>query len=73
MPYSALPSSSCAMLLRQEPNATRSGLPGFSVGITDGGKSANSGSPGGHTTTSSTSTRYGVAVPEGSPVTSTRA
>ena len=34
------------MLFRQDPNATRSGLPGFRVGITEGGKSANSGSSG---------------------------
>ena len=73
MPNFALPSSSCDTLTRHEPKATRSGFPGSRVGTTEGGKSANSGSSGGQTGWSSTSTRYGVAVPGGSPVTSTRA
>ena len=73
MPYFALVSSSCATLTRHEPNATRSGFPGSRVGITEGGKSASCGSPDGQASSSSTSTRYGVVVPAGSPVTSTRA
>ena len=49
MPNLALVSSSCDTLTRHEPKATRSGFPGFRVGTTDGGKSANSGSSGGQT------------------------
>ncbi len=73
MPNWSLLSSSCDTLTRHDPNATRSGLSGATVGITDGGNCAKSGSGDGQTSSSSMRIVYGVVVPGASPVTSTRA
>ena len=66
-PCDLFPLRSWATLVRHDPNAIRSGLPGRSVGITLGGYVAPSPSVGGHTLTPSIFTPYGVMVPGWSP------
>ena len=66
-PWVALPVASWLTLVRHDPNAIRSGFPGFRVAITLAGYVVPSPSAGGQTCSPSICTVYGVMVPGSSP------